>query len=34
LPPAGKGVRVHLRSLGNDHRVTFIHEDHTLFEPD
>jgi len=30
----GEGMRLHLRSLGSDHRVTFIHEDHTLFEPD
>ena len=30
----GEGMRVHVRSLGSDHRVTFVHEDHTLFEPE
>jgi hypothetical protein len=30
----GDGMRVHVRSLGSDHRVTFRHEDYTLFEPD
>jgi len=30
----GDGMRIHLRSLGSDHRVTFTHEDHTLFGPD
>jgi len=30
----GDGVCVHLRSLGSDRRVTFIHEDHTLFAPE
>jgi hypothetical protein len=30
----GDGMCVHLRSLGSDHRVTFTHEDHTLFAPE
>ena len=29
----GGGMRVHIRSLGSDHRITFTHEDHTLFAP-
>jgi len=29
-----EGMRVHVRSLGSDHRITFTHGDHTLFAPD